>query len=98
MNIAQFNAFRKPIEMFSPGTELIFDLAMSFNIFAKDADPGIMPKLFSISACYEFFGKQVIEKNTIDLNPFLGSNLPRDLLIKELKNICDAIEKLQPKS
>lgn len=97
-NIAQFNAFREPIEMFAPGTELIFDLAMGFKIFAEDADPGIMPKLFSITASYEFFGKKVIEKNTIDLNPFLRSTLPRDSIVKELEKIHEAIEKLQPNS
>lgn len=97
-NIAQFNAFREPIEMFAPGTELIFDLAQGFKIFAEDADPSIMPKLFTITASYEFFGKKVIEKNTIDLNPFLGSTLPRDSLIRELKEIREAIEKMQPKS
>jgi hypothetical protein len=85
-NITQLNAFREPIDMFAPGTELNFDLAMGFNIFAEDADPNIMPRLFSITASYEFFGKRVTEKNTIDLNPFLGSTLPRDSLVKELKN------------
>ena len=97
-NIAQLKAFIEPIEMFAPGTELSFDLAMGFNIFAQDADPSIIPRIFSITASYDFFGKRVIEKNIIDLNPFLGSTLPRDSITRELKEIREAIEKLQPKS
>jgi hypothetical protein len=98
INIAQFKAFREPIEMFCPGTELIFDVATAIQIFSKDADPNIMPKVFSITASYEYFGKIVIEKNIIDLNPFLESTQPRDSFIRELKNIVEAIDKLQSKS
>jgi hypothetical protein len=96
-NIAQFSAFREPIEMFAPGTELMFDLAMGFNIFAEDADPSIMPKVFNITSSYEFFGKKIIEKNTIDLKPFMKSTQPRDLLVKELEKIRETIDKFLPK-
>jgi hypothetical protein len=97
-NLAQFKAFVEPIEMLAPGTEIIFDVGTAIQIFSKDADQNIMPRVFGITASYEFFGKIVIEKNIIDLNPFLESSQPRDSLIKELKNIVEAIYKLQPKS
>jgi len=93
-NIARFTAFTETIDMFAPGAELIFDLAQGFKIFAPDADPKLLPKVFTITATYDFFGKKVTEKNTIDLVPFLASTQPRDLLLSELKNIREDIEKV----
>lgn len=93
-NIARFAAFTKTIDMFAPGAELTFDLAQGFKIFAEDADPKLLPKLFTITATYGFFGKTVIEKNTIDLVPFAQSTQPRDLLLFELQKIREAVEKL----
>ncbi|MGA7561621.1 MAG: hypothetical protein WBW55_00245 [Desulfobaccales bacterium] len=93
-NIARFKAFCETIDMFSAGAELIFDLAQGFKIFAEDADPNLMPRLFTITATYQFFGKKVIENNIIDLNPFEGSTQPRDLLLSELGNIRNSIEEL----
>lgn len=95
-NMSRFKAFRDPIDMFPPGAELIFDLAQGFKIFADDSDHSIMPRSFTITAIYEFFGKEVEEKNMIDLNPFEQSTQPRDSLVTELKGIREAINKLKP--
>lgn len=93
-NIAKFKAFNEPISMFAPGAELNFDLAMGFRLFDENADRHIMPTLFTITATNEFFGRKVTEENTIDLAPFLGVTLPRDLIAKELSKVSDAIKEL----
>jgi len=94
-NIATFVAFQQPIDMLAPGAELIFDLAQGFKIFVEDADEGIVPKVFTISASYEFPGGSVEERNTIDLRPFMESTTPRDQVVTELQEIRKAIEKIK---
>jgi hypothetical protein len=94
-NIANFKAFREPIEMFAPGTELTFDLAQGFKMFGNGADSDVVPTTFTITASYEFSGKKVEERNVIDLRPFEESTQPRDLIVSELKEIRKAIEKIK---
>ena len=94
-NIANFKAFREPIEMLAPGAELTFDLAQGFKIFSQDADPDVVPSAFTITASYEFSGMKVEERNVIDLRPFEESTQPRDLVVSELKEIRKAIGKVK---
>ncbi len=66
-NVASFQAFKRAIPMFAPGAELLFDLAQGFKILGSDADPRITPKIFGITATYQFGNKKVTERNTVDL-------------------------------
>ena len=91
-NIATFKVFQEPIEMLAPGAELTFDLAQGFMIFSEDADDDIVPKVFTITASYEFSDMKIEERNVIDLRPFEESTQPRDLIVSELQEIRKAIE------
>ena len=90
---SNFVAFNEVIECFSPGAELIFDLAQSAIIFGEGSNSEKTPAQFNIKAEYSYGNKTVIEQNKIDLRPYFLTNTQRSPLPKELNQIRDAIEK-----
>jgi hypothetical protein len=92
-NLKTHSAFKDQINSLVPGAEIYFYLAQSFVIFGEKGGEGLTPPVFSITAEYEYLGKKVSEKNVIDLCPYLGAANPHDPLVRQLKNIKEAIEK-----
>lgn len=86
-NIARFNAFQTPIECFSPGAELIFALAQSFVLFGADADRERTPLVFNVAATYSYVGRATSETTTIDLRPYLSSNMLPDPALDVLERL-----------
>ena len=91
-NIAKFNVFTEVIENFPPDAELEFYLAQSFVVFGDKANEALTPRVFNISATYGYSNKEVTEKTTVDLMPYLNNTIPQDPKINELKGIKEAIE------
>jgi len=91
-NLKSHAAFKDQISSLVPGAEIYFYLAQTFVIFGKKEGEDLTPHIFSISAEYEYLGKKVFEKTTIDLCPYLGAANPHDPLVKQLKDIKDVIE------
>lgn len=92
-NLKSHSAFKDQISSLVPGAEIYFYLAQSFVIFGKKGGEDLTPHVFSITAEYEYLGKKVSEKTVIDLCPYLGAANPHDPLVRQLKDIKDAIEK-----
>lgn len=93
-DLATFAAFNEVIESFPPGAEIIFSLAQSFVLFAKDADNKILPQSFTITAEYSYEEKTVKENNIIDLKAYFGADIPQNPYLRKLKDISQAIEKV----
>lgn len=94
-NLKNKSAFTIPMDSFPPSTELIFALAQGWILFEGTGKPGICPTQFTITARYEFSGKQVEEMHNIDLRGYLGSEGDRDPLVEELERIRKIMEKKQ---
>lgn len=92
-NLRSLSAFREPIDSFVPGSEMLFYLAQTFVIFGEKADAHRTPTIFTITVEYEYQRKKVTEKNVLDLRPYLGSALPHDPIVKQLKKLIETIEK-----
>jgi hypothetical protein len=92
-NLRSFLAFKEPIDSFVPGAEMLFYLAQSFLIFRKKTDQDLTPGILTITAQYEYQGKKVTENTVIDLRPYLGSALPYDPMVNQLKKLRETIEK-----
>ncbi len=86
------SAFSSPIDSFPPGTELNFCLGKGPVLLDHDAKEEAVPTQFSITATYEFAGKQVSEVSRIDLRPYIGTEADRDPIAEELERIRKVME------
>jgi len=93
-DLASHTAFNEIISSFQPGAVIVFSLAQSFKIFSKEANNGLLPHSFTVTAEYSYLDKTVKENNIIDLAPYLGSNIPQDPYVRKLKDIDKSIEKI----
>ncbi len=92
-NIRNFSAFSTKIDSFVPSAQMLFYLAQGFVIFGNDAKEENTPSVFTITAKYEFLGKEVHEQTVIDLRPYLNSAIPHDPIVSKLKDIKESIDK-----
>lgn len=93
-NLATLKAFNQPIGSFPPGAEITFSLAQGFVIFAGNEENPGLPHTFSVTAKYQFEGKEITEINNIDLRPYLGSGVPQDAYIRKLKSIDESLQSI----
>lgn len=91
-NLKDASAFSSRIDSFAPGQELFFALAQGWLIFGESKHS--LPQQFVVTATYSYMGKQVVEKNFIDLRPFAQSEGKRNPIVEELEKIRKAHEKL----
>lgn len=92
-NLRTKAAFVDVIQSLPPGGKLIFALAQGFTIFAPDADSGVVPKQFAVTAAYGFTGKQVSETHRVDLRPYISSEGEQDPIVEELEKLRKVAEK-----
>lgn len=92
-NLRSKSAFVEPIQSMPPGGKLVFALAQGFVIFAPGANQDHVPQQFTITATYQFGGKEVTEANRIDLRPYIGSEGERDPIVEELEKLRKVAEK-----
>ncbi len=97
-NLRDVVAFREPIQQLSPGSEIVFGLAMASTLLADQVNPAITPPVFSITATYSYGDRTVTEQTTIDLRPFRDSMGPPSAVATELKGIQEQLEKMASKS
>ena len=91
-NLKNKSAFNTSMDSFPPDSEILFALAQGWVLF-EGGKSDICPSQFSITATYEFSGKQVEERHNIDLRGYLGSEGNRDPLVEELEKIRKIMEK-----
>lgn len=96
-NLANFSAFSQPIESLAPNAEIHFFLATGPVIFGPAAAPERTPKVFTITAEYEFLEKKVSERTTIDLRPYLNTEITHNPIADEIEKLRKAVEKLGDK-
>lgn len=92
-NLRTNAAFTQNILSLPPGGKLVFALGQGFLIFAPDADPNVLPQLFTITTSYSFGSKKIIEICPIDLRPYIGSEGERDPLVDELAKLREIVER-----
>ena len=74
--------------------QIIFGLAQGFVVLDHKADQSVTPLMFSISATYSYGEKTVSEKTTIDFRPYKASMHPPSVVVDELKQIREQLEKI----
>lgn len=94
-NLRTFKAFSQPIRSFPPTAELEFWLAQGPHLFGESNDESVTPRVFSVKAIYEFSGKRVEETTTLDLQPYLNSDIPRNYVAHEIRELKRVLEDLK---
>ena len=92
-DLRDLNAFKEPIQSFGPSSELNFWLGSAVQIFGRKSED--LPKRFTVEASYSYGDKKVTEQTTIDFNPFLYSDLPRNEIGQGFKEVTQEIKKLR---
>lgn len=94
-NLQSYPAFSQPIESLAPGMRLTFTLGTSINLFGESAKPELTPLTFNVRAQYKWDGGSADETSSIDLRPYLQTNIEGDPLVNEIKRLREAVEKLR---
>lgn len=94
-NLRNLIAFSQPIQSFPPSAELEFWLAQGPHLFGANVDDNVTPRIFSVTAAYEYSGKSVEETTTIDFRPYLNSDIPRHYVAHELHEILRVLQDLK---
>lgn len=82
-NLRTYTAFVHPIHEFPPRAELLFHLGVGYRIFRSD----LSPLRFTVTASYEYAGREVQESTAVDLQPFMNSGNPIDPIAEGLDGI-----------
>ena len=96
-NLREVVAFREPIQQLSPGTELVFGLALGPQLVGDHLNAALTPPVFSITATYSYGDKTVKEETTIDVRPYRDSMRPPSAVATELHGIKEQLEKIAQK-
>ena len=91
-DLSSFIAFNEPIQAFAPDAEIIFSLAQSFKVFGAENEGESMPKVFTITAEYEFGDQKVSEVNVVDLRPYLNADVPQEAYVRKLEGINQSLK------
>ena len=90
-NLKTFTAFTHPIAEFPPQAELLFHLGLGHRILKSN----LSPVQFSVTAKYEYSGREVVEETVVDLQPFGQSGKPVDPIAERLEGIQSEIKALR---
>lgn len=90
-NIRKYTAFTHPIYEFPPQAELLFHLGVGHLIFTSD----LSPLRFTVTAKYEFAGKNFDEATIVDLQPYMNSGKPIDPVAERLDQIREELKLLR---
>lgn len=82
-NLKTYAAFVHPIAEFPPHAELLFHLGVGHRILRSD----LCPMRFTVTARYEYSGREVTEESVVDLQPFGDSGKPIDPVAERLAGI-----------
>ncbi|EDU5377879.1 hypothetical protein CYN45_004927 [Salmonella enterica subsp. enterica serovar Inverness] len=91
-NLKNTSSFTSTFDSFAPSQELFFALGQGWIIFGESKNS--LPQKFTITATYSYMDKEIVEKNNIDLSPFMQSEGERNPIVEELERIRKTQEKL----
>lgn len=95
-NLKNTSVFSQEFDSFAPNQELLFALGQGWLIFGESKNS--LPLQFSVTATYNYMNKRVVEKNFIDLRPFLQSEGEKNPIVEELEKMRKIQEQLAKKS
>jgi hypothetical protein len=93
-NIANSAAFSRVIESLPPDGQLIFLLGGGSTLYSASNSENISPLVFQVTASYSSGSEWITEKSTVDLRPYINTDIPHDPIVEEIGKLRAEFVKL----
>lgn len=93
-NIANSAAFSRVIDSLPPDGQLLFLLGSGPTLYSGSNTEELSPLLFQVTANYMAGSESISETSTIDLRPYINTDIPHDTIAEELRKLREEFVKL----
>jgi hypothetical protein len=93
-NIANNAAFSQVIDSLPPDGQLIFLLGNGPTLYSASNSENISPLVFQVKASYSSGSEWIIETSTVDLRPYINTDVPHDPIVEEIGKLRAEFAKL----
>ena len=93
-NIANSAAFSRVIDSLPPDGQLLFLLGNGPTLYNSSGSEDLSPLLFHVTAKYMSGHESISETSTIDLRPYINTDVPHDPIVEELGRLREEFAKL----
>ena len=93
-NIANSAAFSRAIDSFPPDGQLLFLLGNGPTLYSGSNTEELSPLVFQVTASYRSGTEVVSETSTVDLRPYINTDVPHDPIVEELEKLRQEFVKL----
>ena len=83
-NIANSAAFSRVIDSLPPDGQLLFLLGNGPTLYSSSNTEELSPLLFQVTAKYMSGSNSISETSTVDLRPYINTDVPHDPIVEEL--------------
>lgn len=93
-NIANSAAFSRVIDSLPPDGQLLFLLGNGPTLYGSSNTEELSPLLFQVTAKYMSGSESISETSTVDLRPYINTDVPHDPIVEELGKLREEFVKL----
>jgi hypothetical protein len=93
-NIANSAAFSRVIDSLPPDGQLIFLLGGGSTLYSASNSENISPLVFQVTASYSSGSEWITEKSTVDLRPYINTDILHDPVVEEIGKLRAEFVKL----
>jgi hypothetical protein len=93
-NIANSAAFSRVIDSLPPNGQLIFLLGNGPTLYDSSNAEELSPLVFQVTATYTSGAEPISETSTVDLRPYINTDVPHDPIAEELGKLRGEFVKL----
>jgi hypothetical protein len=93
-NIANSAAFSRVIDSLPPDGQLIFLLGDGPTLYSASNAENISPLVFQVTASYSSGSEWITETSTVDLRPYINTDVPHDPVVEEIGKLRAELAKL----
>lgn len=93
-NIANSAAFSRAIDSLPPDGQLLFLLGNGPELYSTSNTEEVSPLVFQVTASYSSGSESITETSTVDLRPYINTDVPHDPIVEELGKLRAEFVKL----
>lgn len=93
-NIANSAAFSRAIDSFPPDGQLLFLLGDGPTLYSTSKTEEVSPLVFQVTASYSSGSESITETSTVDLRPYINTDVPHNPVVEELGKLRAEFVKL----
>ncbi len=93
-NVAKSAAFTRSIDSLPPDGQLLFLLGNGPTLYGGGNNDELSPLVFQVTAKYRSGTDTISEQSTVDLRPYINTDVPHDPVVEELEKLRKEFAKL----